>query len=427
MILQQYYEERGQLVAEARQILDAVTDESTEQEVTQAEERHDAVMAKVDDLDNKIKREERQLAAENAEEERRSRQRPGRGDSSAPASDNPEGDEPTDEQRQGEYRNAFYAFFGAGCELSGMSNEQRELLRVGYVEQRVQTAGTDAAGGYTVPTTLANRIIEAMLDWGPMYDPGVTDEMVTSSGNPFDMPTNDDTGNTGAALAEGADIVDDGSGDFVFGEVSLAAFTRATPWVKLSYELLQDSIFDLEGFIARKLGERLGRLANRELTIGAGGANAARGIVTAATQGHAAASATAIAGDEVIDLQHSVNAAYRRSPSCRFMFADTTLAVLRKLKDGQGNYLWSMGDVRTEQPDLILGKPYSINDDCPAIATGAKSILFGDFSRYTVRKVGSPLVGTVRERFWPKVGLAGLIRFDGEMTDAGAVKALVQA
>ena len=109
------------------------------------------------------------------------------------------------------------------------------------------------------------------------------------------------------------------------------------------------------------------------------------------------------------------------------MFADSTLLTLRKLKDGQGNYLWSMGDVRVNQPDMINGKPYSINDDVPAIATGNKSMLFGDFSRYTVRKVGNPLIGTVRERFWPKVGLAGLIRFDGDLTDAGAIKALVQA
>lgn len=129
----------------------------------------------------------------------------------------------------------------------------------------------------------------------------------------------------------------------------------------------------------------------------------------------------------MIDLQHSVNAAYRRSPKCRWMFRDTTLASIRKLKDGQGNYLWQMGDVRVGAPDLILGKPYSVNDDTPAIATGNKSVLFGDFGRYTVRKVGRPLIGTVRERFWPKIGLAGLIRLDGELLDAGAVKALQQA
>jgi HK97 family phage major capsid protein len=106
------------------------------------------------------------------------------------------------------------------------------------------------------------------------------------------------------------------------------------------------------------------------------------------------------------------------------MFADTTLAVLRKQKDGQGNYLWQMGDVRVGAPDLILGKPYSVNDDVPAIATGNRAVLFGDFSRYVVRKVGAPLIGTVRERFWPKVGMAGLIRLDGDLVDTAAVKHL---
>ncbi len=428
MILTQYYEQRGQLVAEARQILDSIEGETDATKITEAEQRHDGVMSKVDALDARIAREERTSAAERSEEDRRAGQRPQGANGSASGVDNPSTDEQrSDEQRQTEYRDAFYALMATGGDVSAVSSEQRELLRIGYVENRTQTAGTPAAGGYTVPTTLANRIVEVMLDWGPMYDPGVTDEMVTSSGNPFDIPTNDDTGNTGAALPEGEDVEDDGSGDFVFGEVSLAAFTRATPWVKISHELLQDSIFNLENFIARKLGERLGRLANAELTVGPGGASAARGIVAAAAIGKAAAAAAAIAADEVIDLQHSVNAAYRRSPQCRWMFADTTLAALRKLKDGQGNYLWQMGDVRADQPDRILGKPYSVNDDVPQIASGNKSILFGDFSRYTVRKVGSPLIGTVRERFWPKVGLAGLIRFDGDLTDAKAVEAIQHA
>jgi HK97 family phage major capsid protein len=119
-----------------------------------------------------------------------------------------------------------------------------------------------------------------------------------------------------------------------------------------------------------------------------------------------------------------VNAAYRRSPKARFMLADTTLLAVRKLKDGQGNYLWQLGNIQTGQPDSLLGKPYSVNDDVPAIATGNKAVLFGDFSRYWVRKVGAPLIGTVRERFWPKIGLAGLIRYDGELMDSNAVKHL---
>ena len=106
------------------------------------------------------------------------------------------------------------------------------------------------------------------------------------------------------------------------------------------------------------------------------------------------------------------------------MFADTTLQALRKLKDGQGNYLWAMGDIRIGAPAMLLDKPYSINDDVAPIATGNRAVIFGDLGRYWVRKVGSPLIGTVRERFWPKIGLAGLIRYDGELLDSAAVKHL---
>lgn len=427
MILQQYYEERGQLVAEARSILDSIENETDQTRITEAEQRHDAVMKKVDDLDKKIQREERQVALESAEEERRRQNRPNRGSGSASGVDDPNGGEQrTAEQAQEEYREAFYAMLREGGDMSGLSAEQRQLLRQGYVENRVQTAGTDSAGGFTVPTTLANFIVSTMKDWGPMYDPGITTELVTSSGNAFDIPTNDDTGNTAALKSEGADLTDDDSGDLAFGEKNLNAFVYATPWLKISFELLQDSAFNLEAFIGAKLGERLGRIANQRLTIGTGSSQP-NGIVTAASIGKTAAAAAAIAADELIDLQHSVNAAYRRSPRCGWMFADTTLASIRKLKDGQGNYLWQMGDVRVGAPDLILGKQYFVNDDVAAIAANARTVVFGDMGAYIVRKVGSPLIGTVRERFWPKVGMAGLVRFDGELTDTAAVKVLRQA
>ncbi len=427
MILQQYYEERGQLVAEARSILDSIENETDQTRITEAEQRHDAVMKKVDELDKKIQREERQVALESAEEERRRQNRPNRGSGSASGVDNPEGGEDrTAEQAQEEYREAFYAMLREGGDMSALSAEQRQLLRRGYVENRVQTAGTDSAGGFTVPTTLANFIVSTMKDWGPMYDPGITTELVTSSGNAFDIPTNDDTGNTGALLAEGADLTDDNSGDLAFGEKNLNAFVYATPWLKISFELLQDSAFNLEAFIGAKLGERLGRIANQRLTIGTGSSQP-NGIVTAASIGKTAAAAAAIAADELIDLQHSVNAAYRRSPRCGWMFADTTLASIRKLKDGQGNYLWQMGDVRVGAPDLILGKQYFVNDDVAAMAANARTVVFGDMGAYIVRKVGSPLIGTVRERYWPKIGMAGLVRFDGELTDTAAIKVLRQA
>lgn len=416
--LTELQEKRGTLVTQARAALDEITNNTDESRSAELEQRHDTIMAEFDKVEKDIAREERVAQAEKGEAERRAKNRPIGPDTEARGHDEGE--------TQLTYRDAFNAFLRAGCDAGELSADQRDLIRRAHVELRTQTAGAAAAGGYTVPKELANEIVKVMKDWGPMYDGDVVREIVTSSGNELDFTTNDDTAGSAADLAEAADIVDDGSGDLVFGQKRLDAYVQATPFVKISFELMQDSIFNLEAFIAEALGERLGRSANARLTTGTG-VNQANGIVTASALGKTAAAGAAIAPDEVFELFHSVRAPYRRSPKCRFMFADATLLVLRKLKDGQGNYLWQLGDIRTGAPDTLLTKPYSINDDMPTIALSAKPILFGDFSRYAVRKVGGPLIGTVRERFWPKIGLAGLIRYDGELLDGIAVKHLQMA
>lgn len=418
--LTELQETRGQLVTQARDALNEITNNTDDNRTAELEQRHDNFMTDLDKLDATIAREERQAKIEREDEERRARNRPHNPDGESRGG----GDDRNDQQS--EYRDAFYACLRDGGSVQDLTKEQRDLLRRGHQEVRVQIAGTAAAGGYTVPKELANEIVKTMKDWGPMYDGNIVRDISTGSGNEFDIPTNDDTSGSASDLAEGADVTDDNSGDLTFGQKRLDAYVDATPWVKLSFELLQDSVFNLEEFLAEALGERLGRRANARLTTGSG-VGQANGVVTASAQGKVAAAVAAIAADELLDLQHSVRAPYRRSPKCRWMFADTTLLAIRKLKDGDGNYLWTMGDIRVGAPAMLLDHPYSINDDVPAMGASAKSVLFGDFSRYWVRKVGSPLVGTVRERFWPKVGMAGLIRYDGELVDTIAIKHLAQA
>ncbi len=416
--LTELHDQRGQLVTEARSALDAITANTDDARTAELETRHDTIMSNLDTLDAKIKREERMAQIEQQEEERRERLRPRGGDLDGDGDGNR-----TTEQRQTEYRAAFCDWMRFGCDASELNPEQRALLRRGFVEERTQLAGTAVSGGYTVPRELAGEIVRTMRDWGPMYDGNIVREITTGSGNEFDIPTNDDTGKSAKDMAENDDIADDNADDAEFGQKRLDAFVDVTSWIKLSFVLMQDSAFDLEAFLAEAIGERLGRKANRRLTVGTGN-NQANGIVTASTLGVTAAAAAAIAADELFNLQHSVNAAYRRSPKAAWMFADSTLLALRKLKNGDGNYLWQMGDIRAGQPAQLLEKPYHVNDDVPAMTTGARPIIFGDLSRYWVRKVGNPLVGTVREKFWPKVGLAGLIRYDGELMDDAAVKHL---
>lgn len=422
--LKELQEKRSTLVAQARERFDLITANTDESRAAELEASHDAAMAAFDTNEREIERVQRQMQIDgvlsNFEQRQRERRRPNNDQRG-------EGDAGDDETVS--YRDAFHAYLRAEGQIAMLSAEQRSVLQSGYQaltpEQRALVTGTTTAGGFTVPTELQDILIRTMKLWGPMYDPGITSEIVTSHGHSFPFPTIDDTANTGAATTQGTTLTDDGSGDPVFGQKALGAFAFATPWVRVSKELADDSVFAMEALLGDLLGERLGRLANGQLTTGVG-TTAPSGIVTASTAGKTAASATAFTYDEVIDLEHSVDAAYRQSPKFRYMFHDLVLAALRKLKDGQGNYLWQAGNVQAGVPNQLNGKPYSINNGMSsAFTTGQKLILAGDFGKYYVRKVGAPLIGAIQDKdFWPGFGVAGWIRFDGNLLDTAAVKHL---
>ena len=410
MSLKDLNEKRGVLVTQAREALAEITKNTDESRAAELEARHDAIMADFDKVEKHIEREERVAAAEKRAEEYRAKQRPIPGDATARGQD--DGDKP-------EYRNVFAKMI-CGVAVEELTTEERAVLATGRAEFRAQTAGTTTAGGFTVPTELANEIVRSMLAWGPMYDPGIATEIVTSSGNAMKLPTVNDTAITAEAHTEGAALTDDGGKDAVFGQKSLDAYAFDTEFVRWSWELDMDSVFNMEALLGSLLGERLGRIANSQLTIGTG-SSAPNGIVTASTLGVTAAAVGAITFDEIIDLEHSVDPAYRQSPKAAYMLNDTTLKSVRKLKDGNGSYVWSAGDVQKGVPGSLNGRKYWVNQAMASPATGNKSMLFGDFSKYFVRKVGSPVIGVLRERFWPDLGIAGLIRFDGELGDTAAV------
>lgn len=430
MNLKELQGQREQLIAQAREALDEIRANTDDGRAAELEQRHDTIMDELDRLDRSIEREQRHEATlarveqrmEDAERRAREDRRPG-GHGEQRGTDAPGGGEIT-------YRSAFASFLRAGGDVGELTAEERQVLRAGYAagreEQRVLTAGTATAGGYTVPNELMNEIVKTMKDWGPMLDPAVARVITTASGNPMTVPTIDDTSGTAGLHTEGGSVTDDGGADPVFGQKSLSAYVYDTEWVRVSLELLQDSMLNMEGFVGELLGERLARKANAILTTGTGSSQPG-GVAALASTGKTAASATAVTADELIDLQHSVNAAYRRSPKCRWMFADSSLKAIRKLKDGNGQYIFQSANIALGTPAQLLDFPYSINDDMPAMTTGLDAFAFGDFSRFWVRLVGAPIVGVARERFFPDIGLLGLIRLDGELVDTGAIKVLTMA
>lgn len=416
MNLNEMHDKRGRLVTQAREALEEIKTNTDEARAAELETRHDTIMSELDGLDKNIEREQRVAKLEAETSEQREAQRPDQG-GEARGQDAP---------AKVEYRDAFVALARAGFNPQELSDEQRAVIKAGVAEFRAQTAGTTTAGGFTVPTELAAVVDKTLKMWGPMYDEAICTVLNTSGGNPLDFPKTDDTATAVAQHTEAAAMTDDGGVDAVFAKMTLGAFAYDTEWVQISMELLQDSAIDIEQFIGELLGERLARRVNTELTVGDGTGDPL-GIVAASAAGKTAAAAAAITGDELIDLVHSVDPAYRASPKTRFMFNDGTLAAIRKLKDGDNNYLWQMGDVRVGEPGRLLGFNYSVNQAMASIAASAKAVVFGDFSKYYVRKVGSPVVGVRREYYWPNIGLAGIVRLDGDLIQTSAVKHLILA
>lgn len=415
-------ERMAELATEARTQLDSITDKTEAGKAKEIEARFDAIMADHDAIGARLEREQKLVDAE---------KRANAGDPRRPVgADSEARDMADDAQNTPEYKEVFAKQLRYG--VAELSSEERSVLLSGRVElgadQRAQTSTTGSSGGYTVPVELSPEIEKSMAAWGPMWDADIVREMNTSSGNTIKWPTVDDTAKTGRIKAQNAAVDDDGGDDVAFGEKQLDAYVYDTGIVRVPLELLQDSAFNIEALMNDLFGERLGRLANSVLTTGTGSSQP-NGIVTASSLGKTAAGAAAITSDELIDLFHSVDPAYRASPKCRWMFNDSTLAAIRKLKDGQGNYLWQMGDVRTGEPSQFLGKPYSVNQAMASIGTANKPVLFGDLSRYVVRKVIGFQVLTLRERYAEnfQIGMVGFKRFDGELLNTAAVKHLVNA
>lgn len=411
-------ERMGELATEARAKLDTITDEMEAGTVADIEARFDEMMGEHDKLAARVEREERLAKAEQR----------GMPDSSDDGEDY-ESRDSSDDERDIEYREVFTKAIRYG--VSSLDAEERGVLQDMRADlpEEVRAQGTgDAAGGYTVPEDFSGEIDVAMAAWGPMWDANIVRELSTSNGRKLPWPTVDDTGKTGRIKAENVAVDDDGSDDVVFGEKQLDAYVYDTGMVRIPIELLQDSAFNIESLMNDLFGERLGRLANEVLTTGTGSSQP-NGIVTAAGASGVTIGASALTADNLIDVLHSVDPAYRASPKSRWMFNDATMGYIRKLKDGQGNYLWQLGDVRTGEPSTILGHPYSVNQAMDDIGTGNRSVLFGDFSRYIVRKVMGFQVLTLRERYAEnfQVGMVGFKRFDGELLNANAIKAAVHA
>ena len=279
--------------------------------------------------------------------------------------------------------------------------------------------GTDSEGGYLVPDEYERTLVEALEEENVFRQ--MAKVIKTSSGD-RKIPVVAGKGTASWIDEEGAFPESDDS----FGQVSIGAYKLGT-MIKVSEELLNDSVFDLQSYISREFARRIG--AKEEEAFFAGdGKGKPLGVLAAsggAETGVTATSATAVTADEMIDLFYSLKAPYRKKSV--WMLNDSTIKSIRKLKDGNGQYLWQPSLV-AGTPDTILGRPVKTSAYMPAIAAGAKTIAFGDFSYYWIADRQGRSFKRLNELYAAtgQVGFLASQRVDGKLVLAEAVKVLAQ-
>lgn len=325
------------------------------------------------------------------------------------------------DERNAQYKRAFEAYLRNA--VSDLSADDRRALQDGFVDKRALGIGANTAGGYTVPPDFRAEMIQTMKAYGGMLQEA---EIIdTDTGANLQWPTNDDTANTGAILAENSQVTQQ---DVTLGTNSLDAYMYTSKLVLVSLQLLQDSAFDLETWLKGRLAERLGRILNQHFTTGTG-TSQPDGIVTGAIVGKQGATGqtTTVTYDDLIDLIDSLDPAYQGN--AKFMMSQQSRKSVRKLKDTTGQPLWQPS-IQAGTPDLLLGYPYSLNQDVPTPAASAKSILFGDFKQaYVIRLVTDLATMRLAERYadFLQVGFLGFQRADGTVQNAAAVRAYQQS
>jgi HK97 family phage major capsid protein len=319
--------------------------------------------------------------------------------------------------------------------LDNLSVEQRNAV-MAKVEKRDLTEGSQIAHvgsysslGFFVPTGFVNSVEQAKK-WYSSFD-AIAQVMKTASGNALPYPVSNDTAQAATVITESSETTElDGntSNHVVFG-----AYKLKSGLIKVSSELLQDSSIDVDSWLAERFAERFGRGEESYFTTGSGSGQPT-GILTAiAASGSTpvtAAGANAnsgLSGDDgtnsigyadLINLEHSVDPSYRRS--AQYMLHDNTLGILKRMLDKFGRPLW-VPSIAVGEPSTLNGFKYSINQHMPQVAPSATSLVFGDFSKFVVRRVSSMSVRRLAERYaeFDEVGFLAFERVDSNLLDAG--------
>jgi HK97 family phage major capsid protein len=303
------------------------------------------------------------------------------------------------------YNNAFWEFIRSP--KGGWGPDVRGALQI----------GSDPEGGYLVPDEFERQLIDALQEENIMRRLA---RVIQTQYGDRKIPLVSGHGVASWVDEEAVIPLSDES----FGQITMSAFKAAT-MIKISNELLNDSVFNMPAYIAQEFGRRIGALEEEAFFKG-NGTGKPKGVTLDAQTGVTAAAQAAVTFDEIMDLYYSLRIPYRRRAV--FMMHDAAVKAIRKLKGADGQYLWQPS-VQDGQPDRILSRPLYTSQYMPTLAASAKTVLFGDFSYYWIADRAGRTFRRLDELYaaTDQVGFKVTQRVDGKLILPEAVKALAQA
>ncbi|NML61821.1 phage major capsid protein [Massilia sp. RP-1-19] len=403
---------REQRNIEAKKANDLNNKHPADQRMPAAEaEKLDAVLASIEAIDNEISREDRmaKLAADNPAAQHEAALNAATRDTS----------------KQGEESQALRAYLAGGLMNMAEGDRNRMLARQSPDIRNAMSTTTAAEGGYTTAPEYQKTLEAAMKAFGGMR--AVASVIRTATGTQMNFPTADSTAEEGEIVGQNVVVA---NGETTFGNATMDVFKYSSKDIAIPFELVQDSFIDIEAYVQTLLALRLGRIQNRHFTVGTG-TGQPMGLVTAAGAGKIGGTGqtVTVTYDDLVDLEHSVDPVYRGAPGVGYMFHDSTLKAVRKIKDLEGRPIFVPGYESGNPggaPDRIMNRAITINQHMPVMAANAKSILFGQLNKYLIRDVMDLTLFRFTDSAFTRKGQIGFLAFQrsgGNLIDVGgAVK-----
>ncbi|MDX1538833.1 phage major capsid protein [Arsukibacterium sp.] len=398
--LHELQQKRNAIAMSMRQLNEKIGDKSWSPEQRSEWDQH---KANYDEVDQQISREEhlQGLESRHFDEDHEQRGQAGK-------------DQDNKGEPGSEYRSAFEKFMRNGHQE--LTPEERSIFK----EYRAQSSTVAGKGGETIPTEFRGLIVDKMKAYGGIAN--ICQLLETDKGNPMEWVITDGTNDLGDLVGESEEAAE---GDVTFSMDSLGAKKLSSKIIRVPNELLQDNSVNMEAYLAQRIASRIGRKEAQLIVqgTGAGTPQQNKGLVVSTTLSQVAAAVAAISAQDFLNLKHKVDPAYRTS--ARFAFNDTTLLLLKSLKDSQGRPLW-LPSIAGVAPSTIDGDQYTIDQAIANVGASGVSAFYGDFSKFVLRRIRYMTLKRLVERYaeFDQTAFLAFHRFDTVLEDTSAIAKL---